>query len=503
MRKKKLMALALAGALGLSALAGCGNEEKPSNTPDTGKEENQDQNQGEEQKEENQGGDSNGEVVTLKWVTVGNGMPDNYEAWLAQVNPYLEEKIGVNVDMEIVPWSDWDNRRSMIANSGEAFDILFTDQGRYSGEVTTGIFLELSDLLPTAAPELFNFIPEDYWTAASSKGGIYAVPTYKDSSVTNYFVWDTAVAEKYNIDYKNITDMSSLYDALKTIKEGEGGSPYYMSKNGANFLAMKYDDLGTGLPALGVKYEDSSKTVFNPLEDPELVDNLKIVHQMYKDGIINGDAPQADDTNGYRTFFVAQGWSGAAKTNWGPNNGIENCEAIQYGTTYLSNSTVRGSLNGISVNSKNPEKALALLQLVNTDPQVRDWYFYGVQGDNWDYENGKVKKLKDDPWAMAGYTQGTFFTVTPEVVSEDDPWAEVIALNENATPSVLLGFDMDTSSVETELANCRNVIEKYKAELWTGAQDPEVLIPKIISELDAAGYQTILETAQEQVSSWQ
>ena len=43
-------------------------------------------------------------------------MPKDYDEWLAQINPYLEEKIGVNVDMEIVPWGDWDNRRSVITN---------------------------------------------------------------------------------------------------------------------------------------------------------------------------------------------------------------------------------------------------------------------------------------------------------------------------------------------------------------------------------------------------
>lgn len=35
---------------------------------------------------------SSDEVVTLKWVAVGSGMPSNYDAWLAQINPYLEEK---------------------------------------------------------------------------------------------------------------------------------------------------------------------------------------------------------------------------------------------------------------------------------------------------------------------------------------------------------------------------------------------------------------------------
>ena len=69
------------------------------------------------------------EVVTLKWVTVGSGMPANYDAWLAKINPYLAEKIGVNIDMEVVSWGDWDNRRNTIVNTNEAYDIIFGNMG--------------------------------------------------------------------------------------------------------------------------------------------------------------------------------------------------------------------------------------------------------------------------------------------------------------------------------------------------------------------------------------
>ena len=54
---------------------------------------------------------------------------------------------------------------------------------------------------------------------------IYGVPTYKDSSLSEYFVWDQDIADKYNIDVNSVTDFNTLYDALKTVKEGEGGSP--------------------------------------------------------------------------------------------------------------------------------------------------------------------------------------------------------------------------------------------------------------------------------------
>ena len=455
MKKRQVAALAMASVMSLGTLTACGSSND---------------NKG-------QAGDGNAagttdEVVTLKWIQVGNGQPENYEAWLAQINPYLEEKIGVNVDMEIVPWGDWDSRRSVITNSGEDFDILFTDQTRYNAEVTTGAFLDITDLVKNSTPDLYSLIPEDYWQAVSVKGKIYGVPTYKDSSITQYFVWDKDMADKYDIDIEKVTDFSSLYDALKKIKDGEGGSPYYMAKEGADMLLSWYDQLGASLPALGIKYDDETKTVVNPLEDEDILKNMDVIHKMYKEGIINGDAPTADSQNKYRTFFTAQGWSGAADSNWGPNNGIDNCVAIQYGPTVVSNTSVRGSMNAISANCEHPEKALQLLQLVNTDTKVRDLFYYGVEGEDFEYTSDKKNQ-----------------------------WDEVKALNEAATPSVMIGFDLDTSKIETELANCRAVYEKYKSEFWTGAQDPRELVKTLHDELDKAGWETIRAEAQAQVDA--
>ena len=501
MRKKKVLALMMAAAMSVGLLAGCGASSSgggasaPAAGGDAASTETAAPAEGDAA--------ASGDVVTLKWVTVGNGMPSNYDAWLEQINPYLAEKIGVNIDMEIVPWGDWENRRSVITNSGEYFDILFTDQSRYNSEVATGVLMDITDLVKTASPELYSMIPEDYWKAVSVQDKIYGVPTYKDSSITEYFIWDKDIADKYSIDINSIDSYEKLVPALEKIKEGEGGSPYYMSKNGADFLVTwQYDQLGAGLPALGIRYDDDTMTVVNPLEDEDILSNLDYIHKMYVDGVINGDAPNADDSNKYRMFFVAQGWSGAAASTWGPNNGIENCVAVQFGDTVVSNTSVRGSINTIYSGCKNPEKALEFLQLVNTDSKVRDWLYYGVEGENFNYtEDGKVEKLNTD-WSMAGYTQGTFFNVSLLAEDEVNQWDEVKALNEAAVPSVMLGFDMDTSAVETELANCRAVYEKYKAEFWTGAQDPRELSQKIHDELDAAGWETIRAAAQEQVDAW-
>ena len=113
------------------------------------------------------------------------------------------------------------------------------------------------------------------------------------------------------------------------------------------------------------------------------------------------------------------------------------------------------------------------MNLVNTDSKVRDWFYYGAEGVDFEYtEDNKVHRLSTD-WKMAGYTQGTFFNVTQTDDVDFNQWDEVKELNENAKPSVMIGFNLDTSEIETELANCRAVYEKYYSELFTGARELE------------------------------
>ena len=87
---KKILALLLAVLMVASLFAGCGSKtEAPassgSQTSGTGSQ-----------------SAASGEIPTLKWVTVGSGMPSNYDAWKANLDKYLEEKIGIHLDIEVV-----------------------------------------------------------------------------------------------------------------------------------------------------------------------------------------------------------------------------------------------------------------------------------------------------------------------------------------------------------------------------------------------------------------
>ncbi len=441
------------------------------------------------------------DVVTLKWVQVGSGMPANYDAWAANLNAYLEEKIGVHLEMEIVGWGDWDSRRNMMVSTNEPYDIMFTNNGTFYNDVAIGAFADISGIIETAAPELYNFIPESYWDACRVNGGLYAVPTYKDSSATQYFVLDKALADQTGIDYTAINDMTGMTELLKAMYEIKGESVFILNQGGLDAIyGRNYDDISAGLPAIGVSYHNGEAKVVSVFEQEDVLADLNTLYSWMQAGYVNSDAAILAEAPSYRPAFVAQGWSLAAETTWGPGMGVE-AVAVQWGDTVLSNATVQGSMSCISAACQYPEKALQLLELVNTDSYVRDALYYGLEGDNFDYVDGRVHKNNTD-WTMAGYTQGTFFAVSLLDTDTVDQWSEVKELNANAVASPILGFAFNTEPVYDQLAACTAIFQEYRATLMTGTTDPADTIATMLDAMRAAGLDEVIAEAQAQIDAW-
>ena len=446
-----------------------------------------------------------GGTPTLKWVTVGSGMPKNYNAWVQKVNEYIEPKIGAKVDVEVIGWGDWDTRRNIIITSNEPFDIIFGNDGTFLNDITIGALMDIRQYVDKATA-LKKLIPAAYFKACTVNGKLYGIPTYKDSSMTQYFVWDKAMLDKYGItDYEKINSLADAYPVLEKITQGEKKPSFPLYNAGVYQIFSLYDNIGLGSIGVGVRYDDKSGKVQNLFEAQDIRDQLAVIRKMYQNGIINKDSFTAREVPAPGTICgIAWGWPLAAKTIWGPQR---NCEAVvsRFCPTILMNNTVQGSINSVSVNSKHPDKAIALLQLINTDTKLRDMFFFGEEGVNFKYVdvNGskRIEKINND-WTMAGYTQATFFNVSLLASDTVDQWAEVKKLNDKAAPSVMLGFQLDTSGFETELANCRQVYESNKAELLTGARDPDAALKDMIKQLKAAGIDKVIAECQKQVNAF-
>ncbi|WP_152404459.1 ABC transporter substrate-binding protein [Paenibacillus cellulositrophicus] len=445
------------------------------------------------------------DVPTLVWWTIGGQVPSNFSKAVDAMNAYTAEKIGVKVDIKVASWGEWDTKMNTIVNTGEPFDIMFTNSGKYSKQVAMGAFADITDLVQSETPDLYKLIPQNVWDGTKIGGKYYSVPTYKDSALTQYWVFDDKYVQKYNIDINNIKTLQDLDKPLHDMKAGEGKSFYPLPMTqgeGLNGFFNDYDDLTLGFPPIGVKADDASRKVVSVLEQPDVMANLKLLHQWYQDGIINPDAPTKTEADKGRPFFAAQAFPGA-EISWQINDNVQKYDMVQhYGPIYTT-STIQGSLNAISANSKYQKEALKYLELVNTDPKLRNMLAFGELGVDYKNVDGeKVIERTTDTWPLAAYTQGTFFNLAVTKGAPEDQWEQVKKLNEAASSSTILGFALDISNLQTEVANCQAVWDKYKYELITGASDPEKMVPKITAELKSAGMDSIMKAAQEQIDNY-
>ncbi|MBJ9987701.1 ABC transporter substrate-binding protein [Paenibacillus sp. S28] len=445
------------------------------------------------------------DVPTLVWWTIGGQVPSNFSKAVDAMNAYTAEKIGVKVDIKVASWGEWDTKMNTIVNTGEPFDIMFTNSGKYSKQVAMGAFADITDLVQSETPDLYKLIPQNVWDGTKIGGKYYSVPTYKDSALTQYWVFDDKYVQKYNIDINNIKTLQDLDKPLHDMKAGEGKSFYPLPMTqgeGLNGFFNDYDDLTLGFPPVGVKADDATRKVVSVLEQPDVMANLKLLHQWYQDGIINPDAPTKTEADKGRPFFAAQAFPGA-EISWQINDNVQKYDMVQhYGPIYTT-STIQGSLNAISANSKYQKEALKYLELVNTDPKLRNMLAFGELGVDYKNVDGeKVIERTTDTWPLAAYTQGTFFNLAVTKGAPEDQWEQVKKLNEAASSSTILGFALDISNLQTEVANCQAVWDKYKYELITGASDPEKMVPKITAELKSAGMDTIMKAAQEQIDNY-
>jgi putative aldouronate transport system substrate-binding protein len=451
------------------------------------------------------GGSAGSSILTLIWWQIGSNSADlaHYSQILSD---YTQEKIGVRMDLRQGTWANATQRFNAMINTGEYWDILFSDANTYPSFASLGAYADITALVKEAAPDLYNGIPEELWRGVSLNGIIYGVPTYKDSASTMYAFWDAAVVDKYQL---NIEDNSwrNLDFNFRKIKVGEGQRyyPYIMAKGEVGAVFLRYDTFTSFLHPIGVRSDDPERRVVCTLEQADVLEAFDYMHHWYETGIINPDANMVDNLPKYRPYFIAQAWPAVA-ASYATSAGIEKYLPSKFYGPIHSTQSIQGSINCISVNSKYKKESLKLLQLVNSDPKFRDMMAYGVEGDHFHYvtmPDGRKAVHRDrTDWPLVNYQEGNYFIETPEDTVPAGYWDEVMHLNETATASQLLGFNMDMTPVENEVINCKNTWMKYYTDLRTGASDPETTLPLVIADLKKKGMDKIIAEAQRQIDEF-
>ncbi|MEK3878970.1 ABC transporter substrate-binding protein [Paenibacillus sp. FSL H8-0122] len=493
-KKKKHFSLLLTTLLTVSlALTACGGNSKNNAG-------------GEAASGGNKASETTEKPVELIWYTIGPPQKD-MDKVLTEVNKYTLEKINATLDIKMLDFGDYTQKMQVMAASGEPMDILFTSSWAfdYVQNARKGAFLQLDDLLKNQGKGIVDTIDPAFLEGSKVDGHNYAIPANKELPAQEVFRFNKELLDKHKLDITSVKTMADLEPLLKTIKENEPGvTPYAMVKD---FMPiMPFDYVIEKMP-MAVYMDTKDYKVVNILETPEIKEALKTVRKFYQAGYIS---PEVATTSSVDDLYKAGKWfTDRASTQpmadnlWSASYGypVVSTPASQ---PYIYNWSVMGSMQAISANSEYPEKAMEFLNLLNTDPKLRNMIDSGIEGVH--YEKISDNMIKNLPDAK-NYDMPTFSlgNIMINYLNEGDPenkWEEFKKFNDAGINAPLLGFNFDTSKVTNEIAAVQNVKEEFWAPLMTGSVDSEEYLTKANEKLKAAGLDKIIAEAQTQIDAW-
>lgn len=461
-----------------------------------------------------------GAPVNLIYYTIGE--PDkDLQLVNNKINELLLQKLGITITYKKIGWQEYEDRMNTIVSAGTPFDIAYTAD--YANYARRGAWLKLDDYLQGQGKAMYEAIDPIFWDGARmNDGSIYGVPTNKELAVQEHWMYPQSLVEKYHIDITKYNTLKSLEPLLHMIQQQEPEYiPMELDRDSHNFFALDgYEYIMNNKIPLMVKSLLPHAQVVNIFETPEARDILLTLRHYYKEGFINLDAALREPgglKRGEMVFWKSSGGGPLSENSWSKDRGYQ---VVAHPVTpeIATTESVRGGMMVVNANTTHPVESIQFLNLLNTDPELRNLINYGIEGVHYYLnEQGQVvlippKDSKGDPipeaspnYAAVQYTQGNWFIL--KTMGGDNPeplnkWDQFRAFNRQVVKSNLLGFTPDLSDKGAQIENIEIVWHKYYPSLMTGSVDVDTILPKFNAELRKAGIEEVRQEAQRQLDEW-
>ncbi|MDR1639201.1 MAG: ABC transporter substrate-binding protein [Clostridiales bacterium] len=444
------------------------------------------------------------DTITLDYYTIGSPDADLQQVSGA-INKILAEKLGIAISYNKIGWQDYEDKLRSLAASG-SFDVAFANN--YSELARQGAFLALDPYLASEGRQMAELIDPVLWQGARAIDGlIYGVPTNKELSVQEHWMYAKELVDKYKIDITKLTTFESLEPYLKIIKELEPlYQPMEMDKNTNNFFALHgYEYVVDKTIPIVVNPSVLPFKAENAFETEACLSIMKTMRKYYLAGYINEDAALkvSEDLEQGKLVFWRQASGGIFSANsWSRDRGYK---VVSYAVTppVVTTEHTQGGVMSVSAQTRHPRESVLFLNALNTDPEIRNLFNYGIEGVHYTLDdNGQVEQIFPLRYSGVQYTQGNWFILKTLAGEPLDKWEQYKAQNSKAAKSPLLGFTADFSKCEPIISNIKIAAEKYYSILITGSVDAETVLPMFLEELEEAGISKALEEVQEQLDEW-
>ncbi|MBP3361526.1 MAG: ABC transporter substrate-binding protein [Clostridia bacterium] len=503
-KSQKILSLVLGGAVSVSMIAGCNSSKKQAETsPD--------------------------DNVKLTWMMLGPGEQKDTQMVVDEFNKQLEGIIpNTSLELKVYSTSEYAEKYKLVSAANEPIDLIWIGWLiDYPTEVKNGSYYAMDELLDKYGADIKAEIPESLLNSVKIDGKLYQIPNYQmmvggrngiaahKNSTDKY-----ADAQKIQeVLYNSPTMTEACYDVieeyLEKLKAGGELNLGVSTETFARLVQKGYQTVGSGYDFV-IRRDDPKCKVYNFYETPEMQLFFEKMNDWYKKGYIRKDILAVENVtqdegkpDGY-DLWVTQYFdkrSESLSSQYGfPIELIPQNEEYYYDG---------GSATGtaISANSKNPDRAMQLLDLLNTKKgkDIYNTLVYGIEGVHYNkVSDTRIETLSYSgaPDSSSAYGQykwavGNTFNAY-EIPGDLEGWNDyILGLNESCITSPVAGLIFDNSSVKIESAQIATITNEFVRSLNSGAiADYKESYDKMIAKLNAAGAEKYMAELQRQIDEY-
>ncbi|MBM7568019.1 DUF3502 domain-containing protein [Paenibacillus sacheonensis] len=443
------------------------------------------------------------EFVKLTWYILAPLDPrPNETSVMKHLNEVLKEKLNVELTFKFIDAATYAQKIKVAAASGESFDI-FTDINGMLGfaqNVSSGIALPLDDLISKYGQDIVKKVPEQAWNAVTTQGKKYGIAN-PSAWVTSYNIaYRKDIADKYNIDYDAIHTWKDLEPTLAMLKEKEPDLVPFM---GNMNLPQTIDSIS---PMVGYSMTDGKWE--SAVNNTDWINLTKLKADWYQKGYLPKKVI-TDATAEFKTGrYAVTAYHVYDKSFVKPTTdlGTPMVQSLLDEKAVVTGSSIRTVVSYISKTSKNPERAMMMLDLLYADKQVFNEFCYGVEGQDWNYVSGQgtdnptVKTQDQLGWAIWHPFIGSLWDQWPSNWNSQEVLDGLKGAIDKAEYSPFAGFVFDSTPVKKEMAQ----IDALQAETNSiyMSKDVDGKIKEFQDKANKAGLDKVLAEIDKQVTAW-
>ncbi len=464
--------------------------------------------------------------VTLRFYFTGVKKPATDEVWNA-ISDYVKQKgLNVKFDINVVDYGDYAQKLLVMSASGDTWDMNFDANWlAYQQMASKGAYLNLNELLPKYAPNLAKvYAAQGSLAAATVNGEVVALPWTLKQNVRPFFAWRSDLTTKQGIEpakdsIKTVEDIDQFVHKLKEANPNVriGAESPVVTSQALGMFAARDELIDLGFHLLVVELNDPKLQV-KPYEQTQAYrDAAKLAKKWYDDGIINKDAlvdkQEAGSkwTNGKSLVQVTAHEYANNTPNFADKSWTLSSSQIYPDKKFVNRSPL-ANVVAINKNSKNPDKVLRFLDMLETDQTLYDLVHYGIEGKTYVLD-GKIANYPGDMTAAtSNYMEwgGQWALWKPQFMRPNQTYsegfwsreAEFATLPQNVN-SPLDGLFILDDNIKTEVAKRDQLQSELGKSIEYGiVADADKAVDDYIAKQKDAGLDKIIADVQKQVDDF-